>query len=76
MPNPLLQSNTNQLKELYKMMQNGNPMQVFQQMAMRNPNMKPIMNMINNGANPKDLFYQMCNQRGINPDEFLKNITG
>lgn len=76
MPNPLLQSNTNQLKELYKMMQNGNPMQVFQQMAMRNPNMQPILNMLNNGANPKDLFYQMCKQKGVNPDEFLKNITG
>lgn len=76
MPNPLLQSNTNQLKELYKMMQNGNPMQVFQQMAMRNPNMQPILNMLNNGANPKDLFYQMCKQKGVNPDDFLKNITG
>lgn len=76
MANPLLQPNMNQMKEMYNAMKNGNPMQVFQQMAMRNPNMKPIMNMINNGANPKDLFYQMCNQRGINPDEFLKNITG
>lgn len=76
MPNPLLQSNTNQLKELYKMMQNGNPMQVFQQMAMRNPNMQPILNMLNNGANPKDLFYQMCKQKGVNPDEFIKNFTG
>lgn len=76
MANPLLQPNMNQMKEMYNAMKNGNPMQVFQQMAMRNPNMKPIMNMINNGANPRDLFYQMCNQRGINPDEFLKNITG
>lgn len=76
MPNPLLQNNPNQLQNIYKMMQNGDPMQIFQQMAMRNPNMQPIMNMINSGRNPKDLFYQMCKQRGINPDEFIKNITG
>lgn len=76
MPNPLLQSNTNQLREIYKAMQSGNPMQMFQNMAMQNPQMKPILNMLNGGANPKELFYQLCKQKGINPDEFIKNITG
>lgn len=76
MPNPLLQNNPNDLRNLYKAMQNGNPMQMFQQIAMKNPNMQPILNMLNNGANPQQLFYQMCKQRGINPDEFIKNITG
>ena len=51
-------------------------MQMFQQIAMKNPNMQPVLNMLNNGANPQQLFYQMCKQRGINPDEFIKNITG
>lgn len=76
MPNPLLQNNSNDLRNLYKAMQNGNPMQMFQQIAMKNPNMQPILNMLNNGANPQQLFYQMCKQKGINPDEFIKNITG
>lgn len=76
MPNPLLQNNNNQLKEIYKAMQNGNPMQVLQNLARNNPNMQPILNMLNSGANPQQLFYQMCKQRGINPEEFIKNITG
>ena len=76
MPNPLLQPNYNQMKELYNAMKSGNPMQMFQQMASRNPNMKPILNMLNSGANPQQVFYQICKQRGINPDEFIKNITG
>lgn len=76
MANPLLQPNMNQMKELYNAMRNGNPMQVFNQMAQNNPNMKPILNLINNGHNPQQIFYQLCKQRGINPDEFIKNITG
>lgn len=76
MSNPLLQPNYSQMKELYNAMKSGNPMQMFQQMASRNPNMKPILNMLNNGANPQQVFYQICQQRGINPDEFIKNITG
>lgn len=76
MPNPLLQPNYGQIKEIYNAMKSGNPMQMFQQMASRNPNMKPILNMLNNGANPQQVFYQICQQRGINPDEFIKNITG
>jgi hypothetical protein len=76
MPNPLLQPNMNQMKELYNAMRNGNSMQIFQKMAQNNPSMRPILNMINSGSNPQQVFYQLCQQRGINPDEFIKNITG
>jgi hypothetical protein len=76
MANPLLQPNYNQMKDIYNAMRSGNPMQIFKQMAQNNPNMKPILNALNSGANPQQLFYNMCQQRGINPDEFIKNITG
>ena len=76
MPTPLLHTNANHLKEIYNAMKSGNPMQIFNNIAAQNPNMKPIMQMINNGSNPKALFYQMCKQQGINPDEFIKRITG
>lgn len=78
MANPLLQPNLNinQMKEMYKSIKGGNPMQMIQKMAQANPNMQQVLNMLNNGANPQALFYQMCKQRGINPDEFIKNITG
>lgn len=76
MSNPLLQANYNRLKEIYNAMPKGNPMQILNNIASQNPNMKPIIQMINNGTDPKVLFYQMCKQRGINPDDFIKNITG
>lgn len=76
MPNPLLQPSMNQMKELYNAMKSGNPMQMFQRIAQNNPNMRPILNMINSGQNPQQVFYKMCQQRGINPEEFIKNITG
>ena len=76
MSNPLLQPNMSHIKNLYNAMKSGNPSQIFQMMANNNPSMKPIMDMLNKGADPRDLFYKLCNQRGINPEEFIKNITG
>ena len=49
---------------------------MIQKLAQTNPNMQQVLNALNNGANPQTLFYQMCHQKGINPDEFIKNITG
>ena len=65
-----------QIKSLYQAMQSKDPMQMFQQMASTNPQLKPILKLLNSGTSPKDLFYETCQKRGINPDEFIKNITG
>lgn len=81
MPNPFIQSmnynNMSNLRNIYQMFHTAqNPTEVFQRLAQNNPNMKPIMDMLKNGANPQQLFYNLCQQRGVNPQEFLKNITG
>lgn len=72
--NPLRGYDFNQLRNMYKNM--GNPMQALSQMAMQNPRMQPIMQALQSGANPQQLFNSLCQQRGINPTEFIKNITG
>lgn len=65
------------IRNIYQMMMNsGNPMQLFQQYAMNNPALQPAMSMLNSGMNPQQVFNTMCQQRGINPSEFLKSITG
>ena len=75
--NPMNQFNMPQLRNAYQMlMGGGNPMQAFSQMAMGNPRLQPIMRALQNGANPQQLFNSMCQERGINPQEFLRNITG
>ena len=60
---------------MYQAFQNAkNPMALFQQMAMRNPQMQPILNMVRQGMNPNQLFEDLCRQRGINPQEFINML--
>lgn len=39
-----------------------------------NPNLKPILNMIRKGANPKQMFFEMAKQKGIDPNTILSQI--
>lgn len=81
MPNPFNQLNpTNNnmasFKNAYQMLKNSNnPMFVFKQMAQSNPQLRPIVSMLNQGGNPQQIFYSMCQQRGIDPQAFLNQIT-
>lgn len=64
MPNPLV---TNQ--------QQNNPIQILEQMAQTNPQAQQVLNMLRMGQNPQELFYQMCRQRGIEPQAFLNQMN-
>lgn len=75
--NPMNNYDMGSIQNAYKALTTAkNPMQVFQQMAMNNPRLQPVLSMLNQGANPQQLFMNMCQQRGINPQQFLRNITG
>ena len=82
MPNPFnvinsVFPNLNNIKNIYQAMsQSQNPYQMFMNLAGDNPNMQPIVNALQNGGNPQMIFNQMCQQRGINPNDFIKSITG
>ena len=53
----------------------NNPQMLLQQMMQNNPQIKMVMDYINkNGGNPKQAFYNMAKQKGINPDEVLKML--
>lgn len=72
-----LMGGTNQLYSLYNMMKNsGNPMAILQNMAMSNPQLQPVINSLQQGNSPEQVFRQLAGQRGINPDEFIRNIQG
>ena len=74
MSNPF--NTMNPIQNAYQVLTTAkNPMQAFYQIAQQNPNLQPIVNLLNNGANPQQLFVSMCQQRGINPNEFIRNIT-
>ena len=81
MPNPFYtQTQFNQYSNflnIHKMLVNSkNPIQLFNTMAQNNPQLKPIAEMLNKGMTPQSIFNSMCEQRGINPQEFLRTITG
>lgn len=65
------------IRNAYQLLMNSkNPYQVFKYLAQNNPSLQPIVNLLNNGGNPQQIFLSMCQQKGINPNDFLKNITG
>ena len=85
MPNPFNtrsfnstpQMNMNSIKQVYNLLRNSNnPNQLINQMMAQNPQMSQMLNLIKaNGNNYEQVFRNMCNQRGINADEFIKNLT-
>lgn len=75
--NPMNTNNMESIRNAYQMLtQSRNPMQAFQQLAQQNPQLQPALQMLQQGMTPQQIFNIMCQQRGINPQEFLKNITG
>ena len=47
------------------------PETIITNMIQNNPKLKPIMDMVRNGSNPKDLFYNMAQQKGVDPESVL-----
>lgn len=80
MPNPFYQKITdtsvNNIRNMYQLFtQSRNPMELFTNMSVNNPQMKPLINLLNQGISPENLFKNLCQQKGINPNDFLKKIT-
>lgn len=64
------------MKDIYKMLTtSNNPVELFKNVAKNNPNMKPIVNLLDNGYSPEQIFNEVCRQRGINPQEFIKKLN-
>lgn len=60
----------NQVKQLMQTMRYArNPMQVIN----NNPSIANVLNMCR-GQNPKDVFYSLCKQKNVNPDEILNEL--
>lgn len=74
--NPIFQSSIGNGMNAVRGMAGGDPRALLSQMAMTNPQAQQVLNMLNGGANPEQLYRQLCQQRGVNPDEFLQTIKG
>ena len=49
-----------------------NPQMMINQLMAQNPNMKQVMDIINQaGGDPKKAFYDLAEQKGVNPQDIL-----
>ena len=54
----------------------NNPQALLQNMIQNIPQMKGVINFINqNGGDPKNAFYKMAEQEGVNPNEILDMLN-
>ena len=75
--NPLLTGIMNpQAKQLMQMiMTSQNPQMAMQNLIQNNPGMKQAIDYVNaNGGNPKDAFYKLAKEKGIDPDSILNSL--
>lgn len=63
-----------QMGTLLQMLSSKDPVAVFTQIALQDPNLKPVLNMLNQGMSPQAVFNSLCQQRGIDPNAFLSQI--
>lgn len=62
------------LKNMLAMVNSSkNPQAVINMLAQKNPQFGEIMQMIG-GRNPEQVFYSLCNERGINPNDILSQL--
>ena len=63
----------NGLVQAYKMLSGmNNPNAALQALAQKNPMMQQAVQLVNSShMSPKDLFYSMAQQRGVDPEQVL-----
>lgn len=48
-----------------------NPQAIIANAVQNNPKVKPLMDMIKNGADPEALFYAQAKEKGVDPESIL-----
>lgn len=62
------------LKNMLAMLNGAqNPQAALNMLAQKNPQVAQVMQMVNN-KNPQEVFYEMCKQKGINPNDILNQL--
>lgn len=69
-------SNLSQIKNMMNMLKTANnPQAMLQMMIQRNPQLKNIMDYINqHGGNPEQAFYAMAKEKGVDPNEVIRML--
>ncbi len=69
----LSKNNLNNVKQLINMFKgSSNPQALLNNLAQSNPQVQNIYSLLQNGKNPRQLFYEMAKKKNINPDSILQ----
>lgn len=74
MTNPILTAlgSQSRVRQMFDMVKSSkNPQQMVMNMMSQNPQMKPVIDTLKSGGNPKAMFYQVCKSKGIDPEQIL-----
>ena len=70
---PTNTSNIQQIKRMMNMFKSiQNPQEAMNQLAKQNPMVANIIQMSNGDL--KGTFYKMCQEKGVNPDDIIKQL--
>ena len=69
-------NNARQLKGMLNNLQNStNPMGLIRTIINQNPAMKQVMSVVEKyGNNPKEAFYALAREKGVNPDDVINAL--
>ena len=52
----------------------ANPQLALQSLLNQNPQMQQVYNLIQSSGNPQQLFYELAQQRGVDPNSILQQL--
>lgn len=66
----------NVIQKIIQMAKSGNnPQQLLNSLAGQNPQLNQVMQLINSGKmTPKQIFMNMANQQGVNPNDIISML--
>ena len=73
---PQLQKNISNIRNMMRTLRGvQNPNDILQQIATNNPQMGKVLSMVKtSGKSPKDLFYSLAQEKGVDPNEILRQL--
>ena len=62
------------MNQMYQQLNQNNYVAQINSMLQQNPKLNQVMNVVRNGGNPKQLFFEMARQKGVDPQSILSKL--
>ena len=62
------------MNQMYQQLNQNNYVAQINSMLQQNPKLNQVMNVVRNGGNPKQLFFEMAKQKGVDPQSILSKL--